>query len=186
MAHATHPEHSGEAISILKVLPYSEGGVVLTSTAIDPEGRIDRRYAAEGDNLSPPLAWDAVEGAGAYALIVEDPDAPRETPFVHWLAWNIPGEATALPEGLPNAPRLMTPQDMVQGRNDAGSSGWYGPKPPAGHGPHHYHFQLFALDGPLDLHPDADVRTLVDAIKGRTLAQGDLVGVFETPDAAPA
>jgi phosphatidylethanolamine-binding protein (PEBP) family uncharacterized protein len=70
---------------------------------------------------------------------------------------------------------------MIQGRNDSGGSGWFGPKPPAGHGVHHYHFQLFALDGRLDLHPDADVRTLVDAIKGRTLADGELVGTYEVP-----
>ena len=72
-------------------------------------------------------------------------------------------------------------QFTMKGRNTAGGSGWFGPQPPAGHGVHHYHFQLFALDGRLELHPDADVRTLVDAIKGRTLAEGELVGTYEVP-----
>ncbi len=32
------------------------------------------------------------------------------------------------------------------GDNDFGKSGYGGPCPPKGHGPHHYHFKLFALD----------------------------------------
>ncbi len=180
MDHAA-PQHSGEEISILKIRPYSDRGIVLTSAGIGVDGTIDPRHAAQGENLSPPLEWGEVDGAGAYALIVEDPDAPREKPFVHWLAWNIPGELTALPEGLPNEGRLISPQDMVQGRNDMGGLGWFGPQPPPGHGLHHYHFQLFALDGPLELGPEADLLTLLDAIKGRTLVDGELVGTYETP-----
>jgi Raf kinase inhibitor-like YbhB/YbcL family protein len=175
------PEHSGEAISILKVQPYSDRGIVLTSDGVGPDGWIDPRHAAEGDNLSPPLSWNEVEGAGAYALIVEDPDAPREKPFVHWVAWNIPGQYTALPEGVPNQGWLESPQNMVQGRNDMHEPGWFGPRPPAGHGMHRYHFQLFALDGPLELGPEADLTTLLNAIKGRTIADGELVGTYETP-----
>jgi Raf kinase inhibitor-like YbhB/YbcL family protein len=181
MPHAAQPQHSGAAISILKVEPRTEGPLALTSEAVDVDGRIAERHTALGGNLSPPLRWTAVPDAGAYALIVEDPDAPRDSPFIHWLAWNIPGHLTALPEGLANEPRLVSPQGMIQGRNDSGGPGWFGPKPPAGHGVHHYHFQLFALDGRLGLHPDADVRSLVDGIKGRTLAEGELVGTYEVP-----
>jgi len=80
----------------------------------------------------------------------------------------------------------MTPQHAVQAKNDSGTIGWFGPKPPAGHGVHHYHFQLFALDGPLTLHPlETDVRILTDAIKGRTVASGEVVGTFEVKDTAP-
>lgn len=178
------PAHSGEAIAILKVQPIGDSGIVVTSPALDIDGWIDPACSADGDNRSPRLEWEPVEGAGAYALIVEDPDAPRETPFVHWLIWNIPGEAMHLDEALPAEAHLVTPQNTVQARNDAGVIGWYGPKPPPGHGVHRYHFQLFALDGPLSLHPgETDARTLVDAIKGRTLASGELVGLFETPEA---
>ncbi len=189
-AHVEHrhdapdpPAHSGEAISILKVAPIRDGGVVITSPAVDVEGRIDPAYSAAESGPSPELNWDPVEDAGAFALIVEDPDAPREAPFVHWLIWNIEGEAVGLPRGVPDETRLVSPQRAVQARNDAGAIGWYGPKPPPGHGVHRYHFQLFALDGPLDLDPETtDVRTLVDAIKGRTLVSGELVGTFETPE----
>jgi hypothetical protein len=71
----------------------------------------------------------------------------------------------------------------VQGKNDNGSFGYFGPRPPPGTGLHHYHVQLFALDGPLTLHADADLRALVDAMKGRVLAEGELVGTYAAPQA---
>lgn len=180
MAHASTPEHSGEAISILKLQPWRQQGIAVFSSAVDVDGHLDLRYSADGDNVSPPLSWSPVSDAGAYALIVEDPDAPREQPFVHWMIWNIPGEAEHLQEAAPQKIHPVSPQGAVQGVNDNGDTGYMGPKPPPGHGLHHYHFQLFALDGRLDLPPDANVRTLVDAIKGRTIASGELVATFKT------
>jgi Raf kinase inhibitor-like YbhB/YbcL family protein len=177
------PEHSGAAISILKIVPRDDTPVVITSEGIGVDGVIARTHAAEGDGRSPPLAWSDVEGAGSWALIVEDPDAPREQPFVHWMIWNIPAGITALPEALDQFDRLVSPQDAVQGRNDMKGHGWFGPKPPPGHGVHHYYFQLFAVDGPLDLDPDVPLTTLVDALKGRVIASGQLVGTYETPEA---
>src|ERR1700742_3200484 len=123
------PQHSGEAISIQKITPRSDRGIVITSPALDLQGRIDPRYSAAENGGSPPLDWTPMEDAKAFALIVEDPDAPREKPFVHWLIWNIPGQAVGLEPGVPGEVRLVTPQDAVQARNDAGVIGWYGPKP---------------------------------------------------------
>jgi Raf kinase inhibitor-like YbhB/YbcL family protein len=181
MPAPARPQHSPEALTLARIQPRNPATVlVVVSDAIDAEGPIDLRHSAYGDNLSPPLRWTPVDGAGAYALILEDPDAPRETPFVHWLIWNIPGEVDWLPEGLPNSAHLVTPQNAVQARNDNSSFGCFGPRPPTGHGPHHYHFQIFALDAPLSLKPEgADLRVLVDAMKGRVLADAELVGVFE-------
>jgi Raf kinase inhibitor-like YbhB/YbcL family protein len=183
-AKMDHPQHSPEALSLARVTPREPGATLeLLSTAVGVDGRFDLRHTAYGANLSPPLHWTPVAGAGAYAIILEDADAPQETPFVHWLIWNIPGSASWLPEGLPNADRLVTPQGAVQGKNDNGSFGYFGPRPPAGTGVHHYHVQIFALDGPLTLKSDADLRALVDAIKGRVLADGELVGTFAAPSA---
>jgi hypothetical protein len=178
-----HPQHSPEALSLAKVTPRSPGTTLeMVSDALGADGGIDLRHTAYGDNLSPPLRWTPVEGAGAYALILEDPDAPMEKPFVHWLIWNIPGSIASLPEGLPNNDRLVTPQGAVQGKNDNGSFGYFGPRPPPGTGLHHYHFQIFALDGPLTLKSDAGIRALVDAMKGRVLADGELVGTYAAPE----
>ena len=178
-----HPQHSPEALSLGRITPREPGATLeLLSDAVGIDGVIDVRHIAYGDNLSPPLRWTPVAGAGAYAIILEDPDAPMEHPFVHWMIWNIPGSLDALPEGLPNADRLITPQGAIQGKNDNGSFGYFGPRPPAGTGVHHYHFQLFALDGPLTLHSDATLRALVDAMKGRVLADTELIGTSEAPE----
>jgi Raf kinase inhibitor-like YbhB/YbcL family protein len=173
------PQHSPEALTLGRIQPRTGGGIELSSGTFADEGVIDLRHSAYGDNLSPPLRWTPVDGAGAYAIVLEDPDAPMEKPFVHWMIWNIPGQVTSLPEGVPNNAHLVTPQDAVQGKNDNDSAGYFGPRPPQGHGVHHYHFQIFALDGPLTLHSDADLRALTNAMQGRIIADGELVGTYE-------
>jgi Raf kinase inhibitor-like YbhB/YbcL family protein len=182
MAQTHGPEHSGEAITILKVDPREDVGLVLMSTAQAPDGRLADIHSAYHDNLSPPLTWDGVEGARTYALIVEDPDAPREQPFIHWMIWNIPAEVTQLPQGMPNNADPITPQDAVQGRNDMGGHGWFGPRPPVGHGVHRYYFQLFALDQKLEMGPETPLADLLNALKGHTIAQGEMMATYEAPE----
>jgi len=153
----------------------------LRSDAFGDNQPIPRRHSDYGEGISPPLAWQAVEGARSYALIMEDPDAAKPKPFVHWVAWNIPANVTALPEGLHTLPRLTEPEDLRQGSNSRGSTGYFGPKPPPGTGTHHYHFQLFALDTTLDVDPGADRDTLLEAMKDHVLSKAKLVGTFTAP-----
>jgi Raf kinase inhibitor-like YbhB/YbcL family protein len=145
---------------------------------------IPSRHSAYGDDASPPLAWAPVQGARSYALVMEDPDADRPAPYVHWVAWNIPAGVTALAEGLPADARLAAPDGMRQGVNDRGSVGYFGPRPPAGTGVHDYHLQLFALDTTLDIAADADRDTLVRAMRGHVLGRARLVGTHVAPGAA--
>lgn len=176
------PEHhSGEAISIMRVQPREPGGVILRTESQGVDGRLDPRHSALGGNTSPPLEWDPVIDVRAWAIIVEGPDAPRDLPFLHWMAWDIPGEATSLPEGLANDAHPISPHGMIQGRNDNGGYGWFGPSPPAGHGPHRYYFQIFALDQPLMMDANSSLEDLVGALKGHTLAEGQMVATFEAP-----
>ena len=101
-------------------------------------------------------------------------------PFVHWIAWNIAEPMT--PEGLQESVRLSN--GVTQGRTSRGSVGWYGPKPPVGDPAHHYHFQVFALDIPLDVLPGSDRDTVLAAMRGHVLAKGEVVGTYqqtETP-----
>lgn len=175
------PEHSGEAITILKVDPWRDTGIVVMSSSVGPDGRLDDRHSAYHDNISPPLTWTDVEDAQAYALIVEDPDAPRDKPFIHWMAWDIPAEAGGLPEGVPLAQRIGSPHPIVQGRNDNGEYGWFGPRPPAGHGVHRYYFQVFAVDKVLGLSPDTPLEELLNALKGNTVAKGEMMATYEAP-----
>ena len=142
---------------------------------------IPEDFAAQGQNLSPPLRWEAgPEGTAAWVVLVEDPDAPA-SPFVHWVAYDLPPDVTELREGVPGAPRLDVPDGMLQGPNDRGSIGWFGPLPPVGDPAHRYHFQVFALDRTLDLPHGSSRERVLDAMRGHVLGAGELVGTYERP-----
>lgn len=175
--------HSGAALTLQKVRPFEAGRLALSSDALDADGWIDDRYSAWFDDLVPPLAWTRVLEAESFVLVVEDPDAPTHSPFIHWMLWNIPGGADHLPAGLS---RTAHPQELpgaVQGRNSAGTFGWHGARPPQDDGPHHYHFQLFALTTVLPhLGPETSLEELTTALKGATLTCAELVGRYERRD----
>jgi Raf kinase inhibitor-like YbhB/YbcL family protein len=146
------------------------GEFILTSSAFSHGEPIPARYSCEGENLSPPLSWSGwPEGTRSLALIVDDPDAPVGT-FTHWLAWGIDPEAGGLEEG--EAP-------PVEGRNDFGVTGYGGPCPPPGHGPHRYLFRLYALDSEVGLRAGASRQELERALEGHVLAVAELVGIYE-------
>jgi Raf kinase inhibitor-like YbhB/YbcL family protein len=76
---------------------------------------------------------------------------------------------------------LEKPIKAFQGRNSWSSGrtiGYRGPAPPPGHGIHHYHFRLYALDDELDLNPGIDKEALLDAMDGHVLDEGELIGTY--------
>lgn len=160
----------------------SDGGFTLSSAAFGANERIPaaHAYAPEGDNVSPPLAWTgAPAGTKELALIVDDPDAPRAEPWVHWVLYRIPAAAEGLPGGASRGTGHLTePWGALEGKNDFGELGWGGPLPPKGHGTHHYHFQLYALDAPLALGEGVTKADLLNALEGHVLAQAELVGTY--------
>ncbi|MBQ5946218.1 YbhB/YbcL family Raf kinase inhibitor-like protein [Massilia sp. ST3] len=156
----------------------AKGQLAVSSSAFRDGGQLDARFSEYADGVSPPLSWKAVPNAKSYAIVMEDPDSKPVTPFVHWLAWNIPATVTSLPEGLQEQPRLTEPDGVLQGRNTRGSSGWFGPKPPVGDPAHRYHFQVYALDTVLDLPFGADRDQLLQAMRGHILAKGEIVGKY--------
>ena len=156
----------------------------LTSTAFEHHQWIPKRYTGLGENVSPPLRWSGVpQGCHGFALICEDPDAPKrlgsEKPFIHWILYNIPASVSALPEGLLNQDRVLIPVSLDQGVNSFGKIGYGGPLPPAGHGTHHYHFRLFALRAALGIPPGADYWAFKDALKNHVISSAELVGLYE-------
>jgi Raf kinase inhibitor-like YbhB/YbcL family protein len=154
--------------------------IEVTSSAFESGRAIPKKFTEDGSDVSPPLAWSrAPAGTKSFALICDDPDAPTAQPWVHWLIYNIPGDATSLAENIPPNPKLDAPAGALQGRNSwtSGSTiGYRGPAPPRG--THHYHFHLYALDAALDLKPEMDKAALVKAIKGHILGEGELVGTY--------
>ncbi|MCX5649632.1 MAG: YbhB/YbcL family Raf kinase inhibitor-like protein [Planctomycetota bacterium] len=158
--------------------PPTEATMKLTSPAFANGARIPVRHTGEGDDRSPPLEWtDPPEGTKSFALICDDPDAPRGT-WDHWLVWNLPATLRQLPEGVPTTKTLPDLGGAMQGNNSWPKIGYGGPMPPPGHGTHHYHFVLYALDAPLDLAPGANKAALQKAMKGRVLAEARLMGTY--------
>ena len=155
-------------------------GMTIRSNAFTDGRAIPRRYSEDGEDLSPPLTWsDPPEGTRELALIVEDPDAPRAEPWVHWVLYKIPADVRTLAEGIPPSPTLNDPLGAMQGQNSWGTDGYRGPAPPPGHGTHHYHFRLFALDVPLHAVQGLDKKGLLDAMQGHILTQAELVGTYQ-------
>jgi Raf kinase inhibitor-like YbhB/YbcL family protein len=98
-------EKSSPALMALqRVGANAKNPIKVSSPAI--HGNMQKVQSEYGEGVSPELWWDRVEGAKSYALILEDPDAPSPTPFVHWVAYNIPADRTSLPEGLQEQERL--------------------------------------------------------------------------------
>ena len=143
----------------------------IESAAFDHHQEIPDKYTAEGEDVSPALSWSGVpDGTASFAVIVHDLDAPLVDGFTHWVAYNIPGDVTALDEGQ---------EDVTQGRNSAGDQGYMGPAPPPGHGTHHYYFWVYALDSELDLEPGLTRRELIDRIEDNVIEQARTVGTYK-------
>ena len=150
----------------------------LTSSAFGNNERIPVQYTGEGKDLSPPLEWgEPPPGTKTFALVCDDPDAPAGT-WDHWVIWNIPGNLRKLPENVARRELLAELGGAAQGLNSWPKLGYNGPMPPKGHGPHHYHFVLYAIDKTLDLPAGANKRTLMAEIRGHILGQGKLTGIY--------
>jgi Raf kinase inhibitor-like YbhB/YbcL family protein len=157
----------------------------LTSASFQDQQMIPRRYSGEGEDVSPELRWsDVPASCQSFALICEDPDSPRvpgrDHPFVHWLIYNLSANTSFLPEGLAKQGTITSaPVDANQGTNSFGKLGYGGPMPPVGHGTHHYHFTLYALDRELSLAPGITQHDLLKAMEGHVLEEVKLIGKYE-------
>ena len=155
--------------------PATAADLRLTSSAFQSETPMPMSFTCSGDDRSPPLAWtEPPAGTKAFALVVEDPDAPAGT-FTHWVIYDVPASARALEESVPADERL--PDGSVQGVNDGRKVGWLGPCPPPGP-PHHYWFRLLALDAPTGLPPRASRTDVLTATRGHVLSESRLIGTF--------
>jgi hypothetical protein len=147
----------------------------LRSDAFGSGGTIPVEHTCDGADRSPPLAWrDPPANTASFALVCEDPDAPAGT-WVHWVAYELPATARALPAGVPPTPTISG--GGRQGVNDFRRPGWGGPCPPRGPA-HRYVFTLYALDTVLGLEPGATRAALGKAIAGHVLGKAELTGQY--------
>ena len=144
-----------------------------------PDAQIFNSFGCSGQNISPALSWTHVPaGTKSFALLVHDPDAPTGSGWWHWIAYNIPAEATSLPSGAGDPKKHLMPGATVQGRTDFGTPGYGGPCPPPGK-PHHYYFRLYALKVPkLDLPADATAAFVSFNVNANSLGKTELLGLY--------
>lgn len=158
--------------------------MTLTSTAWTDGGQIPPRHSQAGDEVSPPLAWSNVpDGVASFVLIVHDADAAvgnGTDDLLHWMLWNIPAGARSLAEGVPPT------AELPDGTRQISATGPYyrGPGALASGTPHHYVFELFALDAPLDVpavgaSPPQTRAAIVAAMAGRVRGKAAMVGLFK-------
>ncbi len=159
--------------------------MTLTSPAFPDGDPIPVKYTQAGEQVSPKLDWtNAPPGTQSFLLHMHDPDVARNKTTdtqVHWLVWNIPATATGLPEGVPKG------ADLPDGSHQTSASGpvYRGPGAPAGGPPHHYTFEVYALDTKLDITPGADAfetrAAVMKAVQGHILGKAVYVGLFRRP-----
>ncbi|MDE1932539.1 YbhB/YbcL family Raf kinase inhibitor-like protein [Bradyrhizobium sp.] len=146
----------------------------LSSSAFADGAAIPRRFTCDGEDISPPLQWsNAPEVTRSLILLCDDPDAPAGT-WHHWAIYDIPPTSTELVENLAEKAK------MKQAVNDFRKTGYGGPCPPHGHGPHHYHFRLLALSTDhLRVQPNPSCRQVEREARKFILAEATLVGWYE-------
>ena len=146
--------------------------VEVASPDFEAGGALPSDATVEGLGLPPTIAWRGVPPwTRSIVLLAEDPDAPYPEPFVHWMVYGLPPTVTVLdgkPEGYGH-----------EGKNSKLKSEFTPAAPPAGHGVHHYHFQVFALDTEIELQDGAGRHTLLEAMRGHVVTWGELVGTYE-------
>lgn len=158
--------------------------IMTLTTAWSDGGPIPAKHAQPGGDVSPALSWANVpESTASFVLIVHDLDAVTGSgvdDLLLWLVWNIPGAARALPEHVPQGATLADGMRQIS----ATGPNYRGPAAPASGPPHHYVFELFALDAPIDVPPvgasPAQTRAAVlAAMAGHVRGKGVYTGTFK-------
>jgi Raf kinase inhibitor-like YbhB/YbcL family protein len=148
-----------------------------------PTEQLSGIFGAGGMDISPQLAWSgAPAGTASFGLTVHDPDAPTGSGFWHWVVADLPASCTSLPTGAGDENGSGLPAGAYQLRNDAGLARFLGAAPPAGHGRHHYHFTVHALDvEKIGVPADASPALLGFTMWSHTLATATLTPWVEIP-----
>ncbi len=158
----------------------------LTSSAFTDGGMIPARHAQTGRDVSPALAWSgAPDSTRSFVLLVHDADAAigdGTDDLLHWMVWNIPGNATSLAEGVPQGAQAANGMRQISGTGPY----YRGPAAPATGPAHHYVFELYALDAmvnvaPTALSPVLTRRDVMAAMASHIRAKGVLVGLYRRP-----
>jgi len=185
--------HLTLALVAVLVPPQRGGGrggvqpLALTTTAWTDGGAIPDKYAQPGHDVSPPLTWswttaNPPDNVASFVLIAHDLDASvgnGTDDLLQWLVWNIPGAARQLPEGVPQGATLPDGSRQIS----ATGPNYRGPAAAASGSPHHYVFELFALDSMVDVPavgatPQQTRAAVIVAMAGHVRGKGVYTGSY--------
>ena len=146
----------------------------LTHNSTLPNAQVLNAHGCTGGNVSPQLSWNNPPlNTKSFALICHDPDAPKPNGWYHWLVVNIPLSIKSIDQGGKIDGSLETLTDFE-------TVGYGGACPPIGHGIHHYHFTIYALDvETLDVKKDTKPTEVEKLVQEHTLAKSTITGLFE-------
>jgi Raf kinase inhibitor-like YbhB/YbcL family protein len=175
-AAATTP--AGPAMT-MTVMGFPDGGQIPVKFSQAAPG------AAPGEGTSPAISWaNSPAGTQSFVLNMHDMDVARNKTTddqAHWVVWNIPATATGMPEGAPKGSQLPDGSFQISATGPV----YRGPGAPANGPPHHYMFELFALDTKLDVKPTADAfetrANVMKAMQGHILGKAVYGGLFRRP-----
>ena len=158
----------------------------LTSPSFTDAGPIPVQftcYAEGGKVVSPPLRWaNAPADTRSFVLILTGPENHRRrthTLAFFWGRWNIPAGASQIAEGPSRG--VEQPDGSRHVETDEGVIGYDPPCAPAGAGPIHYQFKLYALDQMLSLPANATRDAVLQAMDGHIIGASVYYGVLERP-----
>ena len=147
---------------------YAEGSMIPTQFS-----------CADPNAASPALSWtNPPANTVSFAIVMHDTDAaPMKgvMDVTHWIFWGIPGASTSVAAGV--KPDSM-PDGIMQGVNIRKVNGYQPPCPPPGATPHHYIFEIYALDTKLDLAAGSARADLLKAMDGHVIGKSTYVGLF--------
>jgi Raf kinase inhibitor-like YbhB/YbcL family protein len=144
--------------------------VTLKSSAFENKGLIPLKYTCDGENISPPLIFNAVPyGTRSLVLIMEDIDSSPKN-FTHWLMFNIDAYSTGIEENFVS-------DSVAIGKNDLGNTNYSGPCPLTG--THRYIFKLFAINTILVLERGATKDQVLSQIQGHIIDEAEIQGIYK-------
>lgn len=156
--------------------------IELTSPAFAHGQPIPQRFTGEGEDISPPLRWSGVpEGTKELVIVCDDPDAPTESAWVHWVFYKIPPQVFELPEGIEKKEHPRFPRGAIQGKNSWATGqtiGYRGPMPPPGRGEHRYFFRIYAIKALMTMESGITKEALIEEIIDHIIGYGELMGVY--------
>lgn len=149
--------------------------LTVTSPCFEEGGLIPIENTGYGIDQSPELVLKGLcKEAVSVAVVMNDMGHPIPA-YNHWVIWNIPAEEV-IPGGIPPGAHVTAIPRAVQGIG-YGKHRYRGPKPPF-RWSHIYYYQVFVLDGFLDLPCDTRKKALLRAMEGHVLQRGVLTGHY--------